>query len=165
MGSRRHRVNINEPRQAHELTFSCYRRFPFLQAERTCRWLADSLDRARQELNFAVWAWVFMPDHAHVIVYIREDTYDIGKIRRSIKGPVGRKAIAWLSENPPEWLPRITRQRGRRTERLFWQSGRGYDRNVVTKVTLLSMIDYLHENPARKELGARLELVERRVVR
>ncbi|MCA9055420.1 MAG: hypothetical protein KDA75_16380 [Planctomycetaceae bacterium] len=61
MSRRRHRRNINEPRQAHELTFSCYRRFPFLKAERTCQWLADSLDRARKELDFAVWAWVFHP--------------------------------------------------------------------------------------------------------
>ncbi len=152
---RRHRININEPRQAHELTFSCYRRFPFLKAERTCQWLADALEQARRDLDFSVWAYVFMPDHAHVIIYPRQEDYDIAGIRKSIKGPVGRKAIAHLMAYDPEWLPRITRQRGGKTERLFWQSGGGYDRNIVTSQALLSMIEYLHNNPVRKELVVR----------
>ena len=152
---RRHRVNINEPRHAHELTFSCYRGFPFLKAERTCQWLVEALDNARRNLDFAVWAYVFMPDHAHVIVYPRQDEYDIAQIKHAVKSPVGRRGIAWLKANTPEWLPKITRNRGGKTERLFWQSGGGYDRNVVTRQTLLSMIDYLHDNPVRKQLVSR----------
>jgi putative transposase len=49
---------------------------------------------------------------------------------------------------------RLTRKRGKRTERLFWQSGGGYDRNITSPRTLLRMIDYLHENPLRKKLVA-----------
>ena len=40
---------------------------------------------------------------------------------------------------------------GQRTERLFWQSGGGYDRNIITRRSLLSMIDTLHNNPVRKQ--------------
>ena len=43
MESRRHRCNFNEPGHAHELTFRCYRRFPFFKAERTCPWLAGAV--------------------------------------------------------------------------------------------------------------------------
>jgi hypothetical protein len=63
------RKNYNDPGHAHELTFSCYKRFAFLQSER-----------------------------------------------------------------------------------LFWQSGGGYDRNIISGKTLLQMIDYLHLNPVRKSL-------------
>lgn len=150
--ARRHRVNINEPFHAHELTFSCYQRFPFLKAERTCQWLADSIHAARQQLNFALWGYVFMPDHVHLIVWPREKNYDISQIRQAIKAPVARQAIEYLQVHSPEWLPRITRQRGERTERLFWQSGGGYDRNIVRGETLLSMLDYVHANPVRKGL-------------
>lgn len=151
---RRHRININERGHAHELTFSCYRRFPFLKAERTCQWLVESIDAARAQLDFDVWAWVFMPDHAHVIVYPRGG-YDIAEIRSAIKAPVGRKAVTYMRQHAPHWLALITRRRGQKRERLFWQSGGGYDRNVVTKHTLLSMIDYLHDNPVRKKLVVR----------
>ena len=55
----------------------------------------------------------------------------------------------------PNWLPRITRQRGDKIERLFWQSGGGYDRNIEQRNTLLGMIDYLHRNSVRKGLVVR----------
>jgi len=152
---KRHRVNINEPGHAHELTFSCYRRFPFLKADRTCQWLAEAIDDARKKHTFLVWDYVFMLDHAHLLVYPAQFPYDIAEIRETIKAPVGRKAIAYLKTSVPEWLPKITRRRGRRAERLFWKSGGGYDRNVVEKGTLLSMIDYIHANPVRKQLVER----------
>jgi putative transposase len=152
---RRHRVNVNGPGHGHALTFSCYHRFPFLKAERVCQWLAEAIDAARVELDFAVWAYVFMPDHVHLIVYPHHAVYDMAAIRRAIKGPVARKAIAHLEENSPEWLPRITRRRGDVTERLFWQSGGGYDSNITSSQSLLAMIDYIHANPVRKGLVIR----------
>src|SRR5205814_799973 len=47
-----HRQAINAPGHAHELTFSCYQRFPFLKAERTCQWLADAIAAARVKHSF-----------------------------------------------------------------------------------------------------------------
>ena len=99
-----------------------------------------------------------MPDHAHLIVYPTRADYDMGAILRAIKGPVGASAIAYLRAEAPEWLSRISITRGGRTERLFWQSGGGYDRNVTNGKTLLAMIDYLHANPVRKGLCERAEL-------
>jgi hypothetical protein len=51
-----HRRNFNLPGHAHELTFSCYRGFPFLKAERTSQWLVEAIEHARMEHHFAVWA-------------------------------------------------------------------------------------------------------------
>lgn len=148
----RRRPAINEPAHAHELTFSCYRRFPFLRAERTCQWLAESLHEARQRYDLALWAYVFMPDHVHLIVWPRQPGYDIRAILAAIKEPVGRRAVRHLRREAPEWLPRISAQRGRRTERHFWQPGGGYDRNITEETTLLAMIEYAHHNPVRKGL-------------
>src|SRR6516162_30218 len=106
MSTRPHRHSYDEPGHAHELTFSCYRRFRFLAAERTCRWLAEAIDRARALLDFAVWAYVFMPEHVHLIIYPRQPVYWIRAILKEIKGPVGRKAIHYLAEQAPQWLPR-----------------------------------------------------------
>ena len=147
-----HRRNYNEPGHAHELTFSCYHRFPFLRSDRTCQWLADAINDAREALSFELWAYVFMPDHVHLIVFPRAPEYDIAEIRSAIKLPVARRAIAWLRRESPEWIEKLTRQRGARTETLFWQSGGGYDRNITSPQTLARMIDYLHLNPVRKGL-------------
>lgn len=147
-----HRKNLNLPGHAHELTFTCYRRYPFLAKQRTCRWLAESLRRACDELEVHLWAYVFMPEHVHVVVWPTRPSYDIAELRRRIKEPVGRQAMAYLEEHAPEWLPRVTRQRGSRTERLFWQSGGGYDRNMIETRTLGQAIDYVHANPVRRGL-------------
>jgi putative transposase len=153
--SRPHRRNFNEPGHAHELTFSCYHRFPFLSRHHTREWFFEALDEARTSHAFDLWAYVVMPDHAHVVIRPREPVYDVARIRRAIKAPVGRRAIAFLEAEASEWIPRITRRRGRRTERLFWQSGGGYDRNVTDPATLATMIDYVHRNPVRAGLVER----------
>ncbi len=154
---RPHRRDHNDPGHAHELTFSCYNRFKFLQAERTCSWLGEAIEEARLARDFDLWAYVFMPEHVHLIVRPRQAAYDIGDIRKAIKAPVGRTAIDYLLAEAPTWIPRITRQRGEKTERLFWQSGGGFDRNVIERDALLNMIDYIHMNPVRRGLVERPE--------
>jgi len=153
----RRRPVFNEAGHAHELTFSCYHRFPFLQAERTCQWLAEAIHQARQAYEFAVWAYVFMPDHVHLLIYPRRPDYDIRLILQKIKEPVGRQAVRYLKESVPEWLDRITVRRGQRVERRFWQAGGGYDRNVLEPQTVLTMIEYIHANPVRRGLVQRAE--------
>src|SRR4051794_32072582 len=85
------RKTYNTPGHAHELTISCYRRFQFLKAERTCNWLADAIAEARVKHDFALWAYVFMPEHAHLIIFPRQAEYDIGKIAAGLKLPVARR--------------------------------------------------------------------------
>ena len=118
------RRSYNEPGHAHELTFSCYRGFPFLKAERTCQWLSESIEEARLRLDFAVWAYVFMPDHVHMIVCPRKPDYEVSTILRTIKEPVGRRATAYLAWKAPEWLPRITQVRGRQDRTPLLAAGR-----------------------------------------
>ena len=152
------RPAFNEPGHAHELTFACFRRHAFLAADRTCQWLADAINDARAKLDFALWAYVFMPEHVHLMIYPRRPVYDIRTILKAIKEPVSRNAVAHLCVHAPEWLPRITVRHGKRQERCFWQAGGGYDRNVFEPTTLLAMIEYIHNNPVRRGLVARAEL-------
>ncbi|MEO8498285.1 MAG: hypothetical protein ABI614_24750 [Planctomycetota bacterium] len=153
---RKHRRrNCNEPGHAHALTFTCYQRFQFLAAERTCEWLANAIDKARVQFDFAVWAFAFMPEHVHMVIFPRQKFYDIADIRKAIKEPVGRQAIGYLAEHAPDWLTKVTRQRGRRTERLFWQSGGGFDENIEEPKVLREVIDYIHLNPVRRALVER----------
>lgn len=149
---RLHRRSYNVPGHGHELTFSCYGGFPFLQRDRTCEWLVESLNAARTALDFDLWAFVFMPEHVHLIVRPRRPVYDVDDILQAIKEPVGRKAIAWLRKHAPQWLPRVAVSKGARARYRFWQQGGGYDRNIVEPRALLEMIEYIHMNPVRRGL-------------
>ena len=142
----------NDPGHAHELTFSCFRRIKLLSKDRSCEWLAAELVAGCQELNYALWAYVFMPEHVHLIVYPREREYETSGFLERIKGPVGRRAVRFLKAEAPEWLPQIRAKHGASFQHHFWQPGREHDRNVIRGQTLLKMIDYIHLNPVRRGL-------------
>jgi REP-associated tyrosine transposase len=136
---------------AHELTFSCYQNRSFLSKPLTCDWLVDAIEQAREELNFSLWAYVFMPDHVHLLMLPRNQKYYISQILRRIKQPVGIKAIRYLKQNNPSGLKQLATGQEYRKYR-FWQKGGGYDRNITRMDTLMECLEYIHRNPVRKEL-------------
>jgi putative transposase len=146
------------PGDAHELTFSCYRRLPLLSRDRTRGWVVEAIDRARGQERFDLWAYVIMPEHVHILIRPREPEYSISRILWRIKRPIARRAIAHLHTHAPAFLERLTVIRGDGTrERRFWQAGGGYDRNVVEPETVRTMLEYFHLNPVRRGLVERPE--------
>lgn len=144
------RRNYNDAGHAHELTFSCYHRIPFFKSAEYSRWMVESIESARKKIGFDLWAYVVMPDHVHLLIHPRETMYDIASIRWKIKSDVAARIIEDLDLRGAELLERMTRRRGSKSERLVWQSGGGYDRNIDNPTTLMKCIDYLHLNPVRK---------------
>jgi putative transposase len=143
----------NLPGHAHELTFSCFRRLPLLNRDRARLWFLDACESARGRRNLALWAYVIMPEHIHIIVYPRDPVYKVSLIRTALKTPVQRKALAFLRRTAPDFLSRLRdEQPNGDVHYRFWQRGGGYDRNITELATLMSMIDYIHHNPVRRGL-------------
>ena len=94
----------NDPGHAHELTFSCYRRQPFLNGDRSRQWFIDAIEKARKRHSFHLWAYVIMPEHAHVLVWPTRSPYDISSILSTIKLPVTRRAQNFVREHAPNFL-------------------------------------------------------------
>ncbi len=153
-GTIRHRrKSIDLPNHAHELTFTCYKRYKLLSRDRTRQWLVDAFDKARHKSDLHLWAYVIMPEHVHVIVVPQRSEYQTGEILKALKGGVGRRAINFLSRVNPQWLERLAvRRSSDRIERHFWQPGGGYDRNLVTMKALSQAVQYIHANPVRRDL-------------
>ncbi len=147
--------SYNEPNHARELTFSCFHRLPLLSRDRTRLWFVEALAQARRRLNLALWAYVVMPEHVHVIVWPREPDYEIRRIRTALKVPVQRKALSFLRREAPTFLTQLRdAQPNGDVHYRFWQRGGGYDRNVTDPATLRAMIEYIHNNPVRRGLVA-----------
>jgi len=148
---RKTRRNYDEPGDAHELTFSCFKMRPFLTSDRTCQYLADAIVRARTLHAFDVWAYVFMPEHVHLLIWPTREEYSIAAIRKSIKQSVARKALRYLRRQNPGGLKQLaTGHVGLPYQ--FWMEGGGYDRNAVYPKSLSSMVDYIHNNPVESGL-------------
>ena len=145
--------SYNIPGHAHEFTFSCFRRLPFLTKDRTCRWFVDAMESARQKHDLSLWAYVIMPEHIHVLCSPNQPEYEVRLIRTALKVPVQRKALKFLRCNAPAFLDRLQDvQPNGKVNYRFWQRGGGYDRNVIEPATLLQMIEYIHNNPVRRGL-------------
>lgn len=150
---RKTRQSWNEPGHAHFLTYSCHRRLPLLSRDRVRRWIVGALERTRKELDVALWGYVIMPEHVPVLLHPRVPDYEMRRILALLKQPVAKSAREWLEENrQTAWLQRLTVVYPSRRVFIFWQSGGGFDRNVVREKTVPAILDYIHANPVRRKL-------------
>ncbi len=142
--------HYNIPYHAHFLTFSCFQQLSLFSRERTKRWLIEAIVSAKEKYKYALWAYVIMPEHVHLLVYPMLEKYNISLFLKTIKQSVARKAKHYLKENNPDWLNKLTVKRGPKNVFRFWQTGPGYDRNINSENELFEKIHYIHNNPVRR---------------
>ena len=119
------------PYGVHCLTFSTYQRRPFLNRDRCRQWVVEGIARARERLGFHLWAWVIMPEHVHLVVWVREGI-GISDILKSIKSSVARRALYWAERHAPDSLRLFEYVNGNgQVEHRFWQAGGGYERLIT----------------------------------
>jgi putative transposase len=126
--------------------------------DRARRWLADAIRAAREQHDFRLIAWVFMPEHVHLLILPRQREYSVSAMLSSIKLPVTIKVRGFVMKNAPGFLAQMLDEQpnGKRAFR-FWQRGGGYDRNIYTADELWEKIRYIHRNPLVRKLVARPE--------
>jgi putative transposase len=145
--------HYHEPGDLHELTFSCFQRRPLLTNDDWRRRLSISIDNACSEHRFELAAFVYMPEHVHLLVFPLEKKPDIGKFLAAIKNPFSAEIKEILEKRPTPLLRKLTvQERPGKAIFRFWQEGPGYDRNLTRGSGILHSIEYLHLNPVRRSL-------------
>jgi len=144
----KHFEGTGEPRF---LTFSCFQRRPFLQSDRARGWYLAGLKKAVAKHDVALWAWVLMPEHVHLVIWPRELSFEASDFLWSFKQSVANRAGNFLRKEKPDYW-------NSRTEPFhFWQDGPGFDENLEDERAVWDIIDYVHLNPVRRKLCARIE--------
>jgi putative transposase len=124
-----------------------------LSKDRSRAWLIEAIDRAREKLSFHVWAYVIMPEHAHLLVWPTAEHYEISDVLNSIKQSVAKRALLFVRREAPDFLKYMEdKQPNGDVHYRFSQRGGGYDRNVIEAVTAHQQIKYDHNNPVRRGL-------------
>jgi putative transposase len=145
--------HVHEPGDLHEFTFSCYQRRPLLTNDKWRSYLADSINDAGQQFRFQLVAFVFMPEHVHLLTLPLDDEPAIDHYLAAIKRPVSANVKIDLTKQHSRLLAELTvRERPDKTTFRLWQEGPGYDRNINKAKTTLAAIDYIHANPVRRGL-------------
>ncbi|MDR3726838.1 MAG: transposase [Terracidiphilus sp.] len=127
------RIRYQQTGEFHFLTFSCYRRRPYLSTVATMDLFEDALERVRLRYLFVVAGYVVMPEHVHLLV---------SEPRRALLS----RAIQALKLSVSM----------RSQERPFWQA-HYYDFNVSTHEKFVEKLRYIHRNPVRRGLATRPE--------
>lgn len=150
--------HYNVPRQAHELTWSCYRRLPLLLDDDRRRIVSAAIRAACERLGYRVVAFVLMPEHVHLLVWSVPHEYDIASLLFAIKRPSSFRLRRRMEATSDPALASLTvRERPGKTAFRFWQEGPGYDRNLTGTETVWKSIRYIHRNPVERGLCARPE--------
>ena len=147
---------VHEPGHFHELTFSCYRRKPLLTNDPWRCELSRLIDAACIEAEFALNAFVLMPEHIHLLIFPQLPEPNIGRFLARIKQPFSKHVKGILIRSNSMLLSDLTvRERPGKACFRFWQEGGGYDRNLFESATIERSINYIHLNPVQRGLCKR----------
>jgi putative transposase len=110
--------------------------------------LAESIDRAVKGHSCRLVAYVFMPEHVHILVQPTVVEVRIDLLLKAIKAPFSVRIRRRLEEVGSPLLERLTvRERPGIHCFRFWQEGGGYDRNLRSVKAVDAAIAYIHETP------------------
>ena len=155
-GHRKTVKRFHESGDCHELTFSCYRRMPLLTNDVWSHLLAESLDLAVQGQSCRLVAYVLMPEHVHILIQPTTHDFRIDLFLKALKAPFSRRIKKRLEEAHDPLLSKLTiRERPGVHCFRFWQEGGGYDRNLRSEKAVQAAMDYIHDNPVRRQLCER----------
>ena len=118
--------------------------------------LARCLDQANAECHVQLVAFVFMPEHVHLLTYFQDDQPNLSLYLARIKQPFSKQVRIELEEHEPDQLKSMmVQERPGKTCFRFWQPGAGFDRNIFSKDALEASLNYIHENPVKRGLCER----------
>ena len=138
---------------ARELTFSCYQRMALLVNDHWRKLLSQSIYRAIEKQGFDLLAFVYMPSHVHLLVFPKSPSSKVDRLLYGIKRPFSSRVKRVLqAANDPLLRTLTIRERPGKQSFRFWQEGPGYDRNLTSLDTVTTAIEYIHNNPVRREL-------------
>ena len=116
-------------------------------------WLSKSINKALARHRYKLTSFVYMPEHVHLIVWPRDETYQIEDLLYAIKKPFSDRIKRELAQSGSSLLEefRVVEGVGKSTFR-FWQKGPGHDRNLINKENVIKAAEYIHNNPVRRGL-------------
>ena len=126
-------IRYQQTGEFHFLTFSCYRRRPYLYTVAAMELFEDALERIRQRYLFVVSGYVVMPEHVHLLL----NEPGRGLLSRAVQA--FKLSVSMRSQQRP-----------------FWQA-HYYDFNISTHEKFVEKLRYMHRNPVRRGLVAKPE--------
>src|SRR5215510_11988861 len=148
-----HTISRDSP--CYYLTSVAKNRLPVFQTDEIKAITCSALDDARQSGGFAIYAYVIMPDHIHLIT---DSILKPSKTLQYVNGTISHKLINYLKErNYSSSLKKLERPIGRRRRQYSLWDHHPDARLLLTEEMLMQRVHYTHQNPVRAGLVDRAE--------
>jgi putative transposase len=132
----------------HFITFSCYRRVPFLRSVRAKNAFVQILGEVRDRYGFSLVGCVVMPEHVHLLIGAPAKgtpSVVIQVLKQRVSRRLRRKKRAISGQL------HLTFEGGEPSQPRFWQR-RFYDFNVWSLKKRVEKLHYMHMNPLKRKL-------------
>jgi putative transposase len=133
----------------HFLTFSCYRRRPYLGKRRARDRFVRILEQVRSTWKFRLIGYVVMPEHVHLLIS-EPGRGDPSKVLQVLKQKSSRALRGRQKRADARQLSLRLADRPADSVH-FWQR-RFYDFNVWSAKKLRKKLEYMHRNPVKRKL-------------
>ncbi len=124
-----------EPGYSYFVTTIMQERRPIFADEKMCRILLATVEYFKLILDYKIYAYCIMPDHLHLILHPC-GKYELSYIMQMIKGSFVRKFNKMSNLSGQVWQKRF------------------YDESIRDANMLMQKMEYIHNNPTRKNLTA-----------
>src|SRR5579864_5934884 len=132
----------------HFITFSCYRRVPFLRSVRARNVFVQILGQVRDRYEFSLVGYVVMPDHVHLLIGEPNQATPstvIQVLKQRVSRRLRRKKRAIAGQL------NLNFECGEPSQPRMWQR-RFYDFNVWSLKKRVEKLHYMHMNPLKRKL-------------
>ena len=133
----------------HFITFSCYRRGPFLGTRRARNIFLKILEQVRRRHAFRLIGFVLMPKHVHLL--ISEPKKGSPSVVLQVLKQKTSRALCEKRRGTTAAQLRMNFGATSPGDTHFWQR-RFYDFNVWSEKKLEEKLDYMHANPVKRKL-------------
>ncbi|HEY0547727.1 MAG TPA: transposase [Pyrinomonadaceae bacterium] len=144
------KFRISRDTQSLYLTVVAKDRLPVFKNEAIKLVTCKAIDEARQSGVFLLFAYVIMPDHAHLLTNQPTVASDV---LRYVKGTVGHRVIEYLKEkNYSASLEKLRHEEWKRKHRYsLWQQ-ESNALSIFSEAMFMQKVNYIHQNPVRAGL-------------
>jgi REP element-mobilizing transposase RayT len=130
-------------------------RLPVFRADTLKNIVCASLDEARHSGGFAIFAYVIMPDHLHLIT---DGALKISDTLRFVNGISSHRIISYLKEkNYATSLAKLRDAEKARGHVYSLWDGHSHVLPLFSESLFMQRVNYIHQNPVRAGLAARAE--------
>lgn len=147
------RFRISRDTPALYLTAVTKDRLPVFRTDAICSIACSALCEARVSGDFALLAYVLMPDHIHLIT---DSKHKPSHILRYVNGITSRRIIGYLKEQGfVRSLDKLRHNAWRRRHAFSLWGDNSNAMSLTSESALMQKVNYIHQNPVRAGLVER----------